>query len=75
LSVTPKYGLSHIRSCWRYASRFFRPALADFYIIQNKSDKKCTVVEQKPADTKPMVVLGSKTYKTKTGAEKDLAVV
>ena len=54
---------------------FSGTALADFYIVQNKSDKKCTVVEQRPADTKAMVVLGSKTYKTKTGAEKDLAVV
>jgi hypothetical protein len=54
---------------------FSGTALADFYIVQNKSDKKCTVLEQKPTDTKSMVVLGSKTYKTKADAEKDLTVV
>ena len=54
---------------------FSGTALADFYIVQHTSDKKCTIVEQKPTDTKTPVVLGNKTYKTKAEAEKDLTVV
>jgi hypothetical protein len=54
---------------------FSGTALANFYIVQSTSDKKCTIVEQKPTDTKTTVVLGNKTYKTKAEAEKDLTVV
>ena len=50
---------------------FSGTALANFYIVQSTSDKKCTIVEQKPTDTKTPVVLGKKTYKTKAEAEKD----
>jgi hypothetical protein len=35
---------------------FSGAALADFYIVQNISDKKCTIVEQKPTDTKTILV-------------------
>jgi hypothetical protein len=49
------------------------PALADFYIVRGP-DKKCKVVETRPAD-RTVVVVGDKAYVTKAEAEKQLAVV
>ena len=46
------------------------PALAQtFYVVQDSSTKKCTIVETKPT-TKTMVVVGDgKVYTTRTEAE------
>ena len=46
---------------------------ADYYIVRGP-DKKCKVVETRPADT-TIVVVGDKTYVSKEEAEKQLAVV
>jgi hypothetical protein len=49
---------------------FATPALADFYIVQDTSTKKCTIVDKKPTVTTTTVVGGSgKVYKTRTEAE------
>ena len=48
------------------------PAMADFYIIQSTSDKKCSIVDAKakPAkDDKTLVVVGTKNYQTMQEAE------
>jgi len=46
------------------------PALADqFYIVENPSTKKCTVVEQKPADTSVVVMGNGRVYTTRSAAE------
>lgn len=46
--------------------------MADFYVVQNTSDKKCSIVEEKdkPAkDDKTLVVIGTKNYQTMEEAE------
>jgi hypothetical protein len=52
---------------------FATPALADFWIVQDASTKKCTIVEQKPITTTTTVVGGDgKVYKTKVEAENSM---
>jgi hypothetical protein len=46
---------------------------AEFYIVRG-ADKKCTIVEARPAD-KTMVVVGDKAYVTRDEATKQMAVV
>lgn len=48
------------------------PAAADFYIVRSPQTKTCTVVEERPADTTTMVVVGNTVYKTR--AEADTAI-
>jgi hypothetical protein len=50
------------------------PAFAAEYYIVRGPDKKCKVVETRPADT-TVVVIGDKTYVSKEEAEKQLTVV
>jgi len=50
------------------------PALAAEYFIVRGADKKCKVVETRPAD-KTVVVMGDKAYVTRDEATKQLAVV
>ncbi len=55
---------------------FATPALADFWIVQDSSTKKCTIVEKKPTDTKVVVVGGEgKVYKTRAEAETEMKTV
>ncbi len=44
------------------------PALADFYVVQDTSTKRCTIVEQKPTTT-TTVVVGGGTFTSRTEAE------
>lgn len=53
------------------------PALAqtaEFYVVQDSSTKKCTVVQSKPTTT-TTVVVGDGVYKTKTEAETAMKTV
>jgi len=52
------------------------PALAaEFYIVQDTSTKRCTIVEQRPT-TQTMVVVGDgKVYATRTEAESAMKTV
>jgi len=46
------------------------PALAaEFYIVQDTSTKRCTIVEQKPTTQTTVVVGNGKTYTTRQEAE------
>jgi hypothetical protein len=48
------------------------PALAqaqEFYVVQDTSTKRCTVVAQKPATTTTVIVGEGKVFKTRTEAE------
>jgi hypothetical protein len=46
------------------------PALAQqFYVVQDTSTKKCTVVEQKPTSTTTVVVGDGKVYTSRTEAD------
>jgi hypothetical protein len=52
---------------------FVTPAIAqtaEFYIVQDTSTKRCTIVDKKPTTTTTTVVGGDgKVYKTRTEAE------
>jgi hypothetical protein len=50
------------------------PAFAAEFFIVRGPDKKCQIVEKRPADTK-MVVIGNKAYVTREDAQKQLTVV
>jgi vancomycin permeability regulator SanA len=48
---------------------FVTPALAaDYYIVQDTSTKRCSIVEQRPT-TQTTTVVGDKAYTTRTEAE------
>ena len=47
---------------------------AEFYIVQDTSTKKCTIVEKKPTTT-TTVVVGNGVYKTHTEAETAMKTV
>jgi len=41
-----------------FAAACITPALADYYIVQNPTTKRCTVVEQRPANPSIGIVIG-----------------
>jgi hypothetical protein len=43
------------------AAACISPALADFYIVQNPTTKRCTIVEQRPANPSVGIVIGGDT--------------
>lgn len=43
-------------------------AQAEFYVVQDTTTKKCTIVDKKPTTT-TMTVVGDGVYKTRTEAE------
>jgi hypothetical protein len=47
---------------------FATPALAEFYIVQDTTTKRCTIVEQRPT-TQTTVVVGDSRYTTRQEAE------
>jgi hypothetical protein len=55
---------------------FVSPALAaEFYVIQDSSTKKCTIVEQRPT-SQTMVVLGDgKVFTTRAEAENAMRTI
>ena len=50
------------------------PAFAAEYFIVRGPDKKCTIVEKRPTDTK-MVIIGDKAYVSRDEAQKQVKVV
>lgn len=59
--------LKHILAGLAVAA-FATPAMADFYVVQDTSTKRCTIVEQKPT-TSTTVVVGGGTFTSRTEAE------
>jgi vancomycin permeability regulator SanA len=59
--------LKHILAGLAIAA-FATPAMADFYVVQDTSTKRCTIVEEKPS-TSTTVVVGSSMFSTRTEAE------
>ena len=47
---------------------FAAPALADYYVVQDATTKKCTVVTEKPKESTSVKVLGTTIFKTETEA-------
>jgi hypothetical protein len=57
---------------------FVSPALAqttEFYVVQDASTKKCTIVDKKPTTTTTTVVGNGTVYKTRTEAESAMKTV
>jgi hypothetical protein len=57
---------------------FIAPAFAadEFYVVQDSSTKKCTIVDKKPTETTMTVVSPSGTaYKTRTEAETSIKTI
>ena len=51
-------------------------AFADFYVVQDATTKKCTIVDKKPTVTTQTIVTPAGTvYKTKTEAEAGMKTV
>ena len=49
---------------------FATPAVAaEFYVVQDTSTKRCTIVEQKPTTSTTVVVGGGQVYTSRTEAE------
>lgn len=52
------------------------PALADeFYVVQNPTTKDCTVTEQKPADSKTIVMGNGHVYTSRSEAQSAVKTV
>ena len=49
-------------------------ALADFYIVQEKSTKKCKIVETRPTET-TWIQVGPLAFKTREEADRQIKVV
>lgn len=53
---------------------FTGTAMADFYVVENPTTHKCTVVTQKPTTTTETVV-GNTVYKTQSEAEAGMKTI
>ena len=52
------------------ATTFAQTTTTTYYVAQDVKTKKCTIVDQKPADTTTMTILGDgAVFKTRTEAE------
>ncbi len=47
---------------------FATPVLADFYVVQDATTKKCTVVTERPKTTSSVKVLGTTVFKSESEA-------
>jgi hypothetical protein len=54
---------------------FATPALADFYIVQDSSTKRCSIVEQRPTTQTSVIVGDGKVYTSRSEAEGALKTV
>jgi hypothetical protein len=51
------------------AAACITPAIADYYIVQEPSTKRCTIVEERPANPTIGVVIGGAGFGVRTEAE------
>jgi len=54
---------------------FAMPALADFYVVQDTSTKRCSIVEQRPTTQTSVIVGDGKVYTSRSEAEGALKTV
>ena len=47
----------------------YAQSATEFYVVQDASTKKCTIVDKKPTTTTAVVVGDGKVFKTRTEAE------
>jgi hypothetical protein len=51
-----------------FIAGFATPVLADYYVVQDATTKKCTVVTEKPKTGTSVKVLGTTIFKTESEA-------
>jgi hypothetical protein len=51
------------------------PSVADFYIVQNPTTKRCTIVEERPASPGVGVVIGGLSFGVRSEAETRMRTV
>jgi hypothetical protein len=56
---------------------FVMPAFAadEYYVVQDATTKKCTIVDQKPTTTTTVVVGDGKVFKSRTEAETGMKTI
>jgi len=54
---------------------FATPALADYYVVQDSSTKRCSIVEQRPTTQTSVIVGDGKVYKSRAEAESGMKTV
>lgn len=52
----------------------FAQAVTEYYVVQDTSTKRCTIVDKKPTTT-TMVQIGPMAFKTRTEAESGLKTI
>jgi hypothetical protein len=57
------------------AVAFVTPALADFYIVQDTSTKRCQIVEQRPTSSTMTIVGDGKVFTSRSEAESSLKTI
>ena len=57
------------------ASGAFAQTAAEFYVVQDTSTKKCTIVDKKPTTTTTVVVGDGKVFKTRAEAETGMKTI
>jgi hypothetical protein len=50
-------------------------AQTEFYVVQDTSTKKCTIVDKKPTTTTNVIVGDGKVFKTRTAAETEMKTI
>jgi hypothetical protein len=50
-------------------------AQTEFYVVQDTSTKKCTIVDKKPTTTTTVVVGDGKVFKSRTAAETGMKTI
>ena len=54
---------------------FATPAVADFYVVQDTSTKRCSIVEQRPTTQTSVVVGDGRVYTSRSEAENAMKTV
>jgi hypothetical protein len=57
------------------AVAFITPALADFYIVQDTTTKRCQIVEQRPSTSTMTIVGDGKVFTSRTEAESSMKTI
>lgn len=57
------------------APAFAQTVATEFYVVQDATTKKCTIVDKKPTTTTTMVAVGNGVYKTRTEAETGMKTI
>ena len=67
--------LKHIVAGLAFAALATPAVAAEFYVVQDSTSKRCTIVEQKPTTSTTVVVGGGQVYTSRTEAETALKSV